>query len=80
MYVRMYVRMYVCMYCMYIHMHAFTLIGCNTAARALTDTDAQSQGCAALEGSVNISVKPQAHPCYNLHVTLSIVVYGITHN
>ena len=24
-----------------------------------------------------ISVKPQAHPCYNIYITLSIVMYGI---
>ena len=29
---------------------------------------------------VDLSVKPQAHPCYNIHVTLSIVVYSTALN
>ena len=30
--------------------------------------------------SVDISVKSQARPCYNIYVTLSIVVYSIDRN
>ena len=27
-----------------------------------------------------VAIKPQAHLCYNVYVTLSIVVYNIAHN
>ena len=47
----------------------------------LTDIYGQSQGdIQHPRESADISVKPRAHPCYNINVTLSIVVYSIACN
>ena len=37
------------------------------------------EGAQRLRESVDISVKPQARPCYNIYVTLSVVVYSFAH-
>ena len=60
---------------------AIILIYSNTAARGLTDIMRTTpEGTHHPRKCADISVKPQAHPCYNIYVTLSIVVYSIARN
>ena len=73
---------------MYIHTYTYMcmyniLIGCNTAARGLTGIYINMydpEGAQRPRESADISVKPRAHPCYNVYVTFSIVMYCIAHN
>ena len=50
--------------------------------RGLTDIYSQltPEGAQRPRKSVDISVKPQAHPCYNIYVTPSIVMYSAARN
>ena len=70
--------MHVCT--LYMRIEKSYIIYCNIAVRDLTDIYAWSRGAQRLRGSVDISVKPQACPCYNIYVTLSIVVCCIAHS
>ena len=47
---------------------------CNTSVRGLTDVHAWLS-----TESMGVLVESQIHPCYNIYVTLSIVVYSIAH-
>ena len=59
-----------------------TLIYCNTAARGLTDVRIRTtpEGAQHPRESADISVKPQACPCYNIYVTLSVIVFSAACN
>ena len=37
------------------------------------------EGAQRLRESADISVKPRARPCYNIYVTLSMVLYSFAH-
>ena len=65
---------------MHTYIYTHTLIGCNTAARGLTDYTHDPEGAQRPRESVDISVKPRARPCYYVYVTFSMVVYCIARN
>ena len=51
-----------------------------TLVMLLMMLDMTPKGVQCPRESVDISVKPPAHPCYNIYVTLSIVMYSIIRN
>ena len=71
----MYVRKYLVAESLYLN-----IIYCNMAVRSLTDIYAWSCGNAVPEGECGYINKPGAHPCYNIYVTLLIVMYCIAHS
>ena len=58
------------------------LIYCNTAVRGLTDSYicTSPKGAQCPKECADISVKPRVCPCYNIYVTLSVLMYSIAHN
>ena len=50
------------------------------ATRGLTDIRTTPKGAQRPRESADISVKPRARLCYNIYVTLSIVVYSAARN
>ena len=61
----------------YVYIYIYIEISCNTAARGLTDIYAQFLEWAAPKGQCGYISKT---PCYNIYVTISIVMCCIAHS